>query len=60
MYYYVGNKSHTRQQDNDLCHPKIGGRVARLVATVVHVRENGVNVDKIFLFAIFLVVFTFS
>ena len=36
---YVENKTHTRGQDNDIYYPKIGGRVASLVATVAHVKS---------------------
>ena len=36
---YVEYKTHTRGQDNDLYYPKIGGRVASLVATVAHVNS---------------------
>ena len=32
-------KTHTRGQDNDIYYPKIGGRVAWLVATVAHVKS---------------------
>jgi hypothetical protein len=36
---YVEYKTHTRGQDNDLYYPKIGGRLASLVATVAHVKS---------------------
>ncbi len=38
-YEPVEYKTHTRGQDNDLYYPKIGGRVASLVATVAHVKS---------------------
>ena len=34
---YVENKKDTRVQDKRIQHPKIGGRVERLLATVAHV-----------------------
>ena len=36
---YVDNKTHTRGQDKHIRPPKIGGRVASLVATVAHVKS---------------------
>ena len=36
---YVDNKTHNRGQDKHIRPPKIGGRVASLVATVAHVKS---------------------
>jgi hypothetical protein len=36
---YVDNKTHTRGQDKHIRPPKIGGRVASLVATVAHIKS---------------------
>ena len=43
---YVENKTHTRGQDNDIYYPKIGGRVASLVATVAHVWRAVYDIQK--------------